>query len=75
MIKSLRLRLQLFHAIILAAAVVLFAVAFYRQLHRSTMSEIDAELLSGARVLEGILRSVPPMAGEEFLRRLPLDLP
>ncbi len=75
MIKSLRLRLQLFHAIILTAAVVLFAVAFYRQLHRSTMGEIDAELLSGARVLEGILRSVPPMAGEEFLRGLPLELP
>jgi two-component system, OmpR family, sensor kinase len=75
MIKSLRLRLQLFHAIILTAAVVLFGVAFYRQLHRSTMGEIDAELLSGARVLEGTIRGMPPRVGDEFLRRIPLELP
>lgn len=75
MIRSLRLRLQLFHAIILTAAVVVFGAAFYRQLHRSTMGEIDAELLSGARVLEGILRGMPPRAGEEMLGSLPLELP
>ena len=60
MIKSLRWRMQIWHATILALAIALFATAFYMQLHRSTFGEIDLELLSGARVLEGTLRSLPP---------------
>ncbi len=75
MIKSLRLRLQLFHAIILLLAVILFGGAFYRQLHRSTMREIDAGLLNGARGLEGRLRSLPPMLNDEEIMRLPLEMP
>jgi len=75
MIRSLRLRLQLFHAMILSLAVILFGAAFYHQLYRSTMGEIDADLLSGARALEGIIRGMPLRADEELLWRLPLDLP
>ncbi len=60
MIKSLRWRLQLWHAAILAVAIALFGTAFYVQLQRSTFSEIDLELLGGARVLEGALRTLPP---------------
>ena len=75
MTKSLRLRLQLFHAAILTAALVLLGVAFYHQLHRSTMGEIDAVLLSSARVLEGTLRGMAPLSGEEFRRRVPLEIP
>ena len=61
MIKSLRWRLQIWHAAILAVAIALFGTAFYIQLQRSTFSEVDLELLSGARVLEGTLRTLPPM--------------
>ncbi len=60
MIKSLRWRLQIWHAAILAVAITLFGAAFYIQLQRSTFSEVDLELLSGARVLEGALRTLPP---------------
>ncbi len=60
MIKSLRWRMQIWHVAILGVAIALFATAFYIQLHRSTLSEIDLELLSGARVLEGTLRTLPP---------------
>ncbi len=60
MIKSLRWRLQLWHAIILSMAITAFGAAFYLQLRRSTLGEIDLELLAGARVLEGALRSLPP---------------
>ncbi len=60
MIKSLRWRLQIWHAAILGVAIVLFGTAFFVQLQRSTYGEIDLELLSGARVLEGALRSLPP---------------
>jgi heavy metal sensor kinase len=75
MIKSLRWRLQLWHAIILFAAVTLFGAAFYRELHRSTLGEIDAELLSAARVLEGTLRSLPSSMQDKSLADLPLELP
>ena len=60
MIKSLRWRLQIWHAAILGVAIALFGTAFYLQLQRSTYGEIDLELLSGARVLEGSLRAMPP---------------
>ena len=49
MTKSLRQRLQLWHAIILSSVLVVFALAFYRQLHHATMSEIDGELVEGVR--------------------------
>ena len=60
MIKSLRWRLQIWHAAILVIAIAVFGTAFYIQLQRSTYGEIDLELLSGARVLEGALRAMPP---------------
>lgn len=85
MIKSLRWRLQLWYAIILLAVIACFGVAFYRELHRSTFGEIDGELLSGARVLEGTLRALPRVnadgsttndAGERSaLADVPLALP
>ena len=60
MIKSLRWRLQIWHAAILGFAIAIFGTAFYVQLQRSTYGEMDLELLSGARVLEGSLRTMPP---------------
>jgi heavy metal sensor kinase len=75
MIKSLRLRLQLWHALILATAVLLFGSAFYGQLHRATMGEIDAELLSGAKLLESALKGLPKStAGELLTKESWLDL-
>ncbi len=65
MTKSLRLRLQLWQAIILSSVVVVFASAFYRQLHHATLSEIDGELRSDARVLEGTLRAIAATTSDE----------
>lgn len=65
MIRSLRWRLQIWHAGLLGVAIALFGTAFYVQLQRSTYSEIDLELLSGARVLEGSLRTLSPRIRNE----------
>jgi two-component system, OmpR family, sensor kinase len=73
MIKSLRLRLQLFHAGLLTIAVIVFGAAFYRQLHRTTMNEIDAGLLNHARILESELKSMSPRPNEEQINRLSLQ--
>ncbi|MEZ6150004.1 MAG: ATP-binding protein [Pirellulaceae bacterium] len=78
MTKSLRLRLQLWQALILSTVVIVFASAFFRQLHHATMSEIDGELLSDARVLEGTLRTLEATSndkyGQDALQELPLSL-
>ncbi len=60
MASSLRWRLQIWHALILIGVLIGFGSILYVQLHRATMDEIRAELLAGARTLEGSLRSIPP---------------
>lgn len=59
MFKSLRWRIQAWHALILFVVVTGFGGGLYLQTSRARFSQIDAELLSGARVLEGVLRAVP----------------
>ncbi len=59
MAKSLRWRLQIWHAAILSLVVGGFAAVVYFQFRRSLLDEVDAELLSGARILEGVLRTMP----------------
>jgi len=60
MVKSLRWRLQIWHAAILICVVLGFGAALYLQMRRATAGDIDAELLAGARVLEATLRTMPP---------------
>ncbi len=60
MVRSLRLRLQAWHALILLLVVAGFGALLYFQSRRAKLDEIDAELLAGARVLEGVLRTVLP---------------
>ena len=57
--RSLRWRIQAWHALILGLVVAGAAAVFYVQVRRSRFDEIDAELLAGARVLEGVLRTAP----------------
>ncbi len=57
--RSLRLRLQLWHALILLAVIAGFGSLLYVQSRRAKLDEIDAELLASARVLEGVLRAFP----------------
>ena len=59
MVKSLRWRLQIWQAAILGLVVIGFGTVIYFQVQRSALDEIDAELLSGARILEGVLRTMP----------------
>lgn len=75
MLRSLRTRIQVWHAVILTLVIVSFATAFWHQLHQARLDEIDAELLSSARVLEGTLRSVSPPGLETMIAELPLGLP
>lgn len=74
MIKSLRVRIQLWHAVILTFVVLAFGIAFWRQLQRSALEEIDAELLNQARVLEGTLRVISPVMSPAMIADLPLGL-
>ncbi|MGP0064412.1 MAG: sensor histidine kinase [Isosphaeraceae bacterium] len=60
MFRSLRWRLQAWHALILLLVVAGFGGVLYAEMRRSRFDEIDAELLSAARVLEGVLRALPP---------------
>lgn len=74
MIRSLRVRIQLWHAVILTLVVLAFGGAFWRQLERSALEEIDAELLNQARVLEGTLRVISPAMSPAMIADLPLSL-
>jgi two-component system, OmpR family, sensor kinase len=60
MLKSLRWRLQIWHALILTCVIAGFGAALYLQIRRATLGDIDEELLSGARVLEASLAMPPP---------------
>lgn len=59
MFKSIRGRLLIWHAGILLAAVAGFATALYLQIRKARFDEIDAELYTAARSLEGTLRGFP----------------
>lgn len=58
--RSLRWRLQAWHALVLLLVVAGSGVAFHAQARRTWFDEVDAELLANARVLEGVLRAMPP---------------
>jgi len=58
-LKSLRWRIQAWHALILLVVVASFGGGLFLEARRSRFEQIDADLLSGARVLEGVLRAVP----------------
>lgn len=64
--RSLRLRLQAWHALILLLVVLGFGSVLYRQIVHSRWEEVDGELLAAARVLEGALRAVPRSVLERF---------
>lgn len=57
--RSLRVRLQLWHALILFCVVLSFGSLLYRQVITSRWDEIDSSLLTAARVLEGAMRELP----------------
>jgi two-component system OmpR family sensor kinase len=57
MFKSLRWRLQAWHSLILLLVVAGLDGMLYVQARKARFDEMDAELLSAARVLEGVLRT------------------
>lgn len=71
MAKSLRWRLQAWHALILLLVIAGFGSVLFVEVRRNRMDEIDAELLGAARVLEGSLRGLPhPVLQGEYDPRL-----
>jgi two-component system, OmpR family, sensor kinase len=63
--KSLRWRLQAWHALILLLAVAGFGSVLYFEVRKARYDEIDAELLAAARTLDGVLRAIPrPILGD-----------
>ncbi len=74
MIKSLRLRIQLWHALILTLVMIALGVALGVQIRRAVLDEIDAGLLAEARILEGTLRAVPHEDFERQMQAYPLNL-
>lgn len=59
MVKSLRWRLQLWHATILSIVVVGFGAVLLLQFKWSVLRDVDTTLMSHARALEGTLRMMP----------------
>ncbi len=57
--RSLRWRLQIWNALILLLVVGGFTMALQMELHRMHWSNVDDELVAGARIIEGVLRQVP----------------
>ena len=57
--RSLRVRLQLWHALILLCVVLSFGSLLYRQVIVSRWDEIDSGLFAAGRVLEGSMREMP----------------
>lgn len=75
MVKSLRWRLQVWHALILLAVIAGFGTVLLVQVRRARFDDIDAELIAGARVLEGVLRTMPPAAMDGLLDSEPYPPP
>lgn len=75
MVKSLRWKLQLWHAAILVLAILGFSGVLYLQFHRSLLREVDADLLASARALEGTLKLAPRFLLESGFPDGPLDRP
>ncbi|MCA9175702.1 MAG: HAMP domain-containing histidine kinase [Planctomycetales bacterium] len=69
--RSLRWRIQVWHALILCCVVVGFGGLLYWELVRSRWNDVDDELIAAARVLEGALRAMPAglvkQAGDDLL--------
>ena len=59
MLKSLRLRIQIWHAAILAAVIIVFAGLTYWQQRRYRFQEIDSEVSASVEVLVGKLQTAP----------------
>ena len=57
--RSLRVRLQLWHALILLCVVLSFGSLLYHQVVTTRWDEVDSGLLAAGRVLEGALRNLP----------------
>ena len=49
MVKSLRWRLQIWHALILSSVLLTFGSILYWQMRRTAIEEVNSELLAGAR--------------------------
>lgn len=71
MARSLRWRLQVWHAVILLLAIAGFGAVLHSSVRQLRINEIDAELAAAARVLEGSLRGVP----RDVLEGMPGDRP
>ncbi len=74
MFKSLRWRIQIWHAIILAAVIVAFGTAMYLQQRQSRYQTIDNELSAAVEVLVGKLQAAPPATLQALLRGDDRDL-
>jgi len=60
MVRSLRLRLQIWYAVVLVAVVGTMAAALYVQVRHNRLRAIDARLEAAASFLEGTVRGLPP---------------
>ncbi len=73
MFKSLRWRLQAWHALILLLAVAGFGTVLYLEISKARYDEIDVELLSAARTLDGAMRGTPRPILQNGFRGMPPD--
>ena len=75
MIRSLRLRLQLWYAVVLVVVVGGLAAALYFQVRRDRLRAIDARLESAASYLQATIRGLPPHEMDQLWRGGPRRRP
>src|SRR5271169_4975211 len=66
--KSLRWRLQLWHAFILSLAIIGFGAVLYLEIRKARLDEIDGGMIAAARTLDGALRGLPPQVLQSGLK-------
>lgn len=60
MVKSIRVRLQLWYAAVLVAVIAGFAGVLYYQVRTSRLHQVDERLAAATRYLEATIRALPP---------------
>jgi two-component system, OmpR family, sensor kinase len=60
MVKSIRVRLQIWYAAVLVAVIAGFAGVLYYQVRTSRLHQVDERLAAATRYLEATIRALPP---------------
>lgn len=67
MVKSLRVRLQIWYGLLVLGALVVFAVFIYGHAHRDMRRRVDEQLTGAVTYFDAVLRTFPPSVLESAM--------